>query len=739
MNRMKRTTSVVITILLEARTSVRRRACRQAGKSLINAGSFAITSSLLFLLLPFVPFSSGQEVQSTQVEEKSSVSEPVEPLAIKVSVNEVRIDVNVLDRRGNPITDLTADDFEVFQDGKRQKIIASVYIDNQSDAPVQSATDRNSTLNLQTLPRLQKEDVRRTIMFLVDNYSMSFENGYYTKMALRNFVEKQMQAGDLVAILRTEYGNSALNMFLSDKREALARINALPPTLITRPSAPPLPNGWRGMYVQSSAEAKIILMYGDFLNRARANLIENLFNCVSALENMPGRKIINVLTTLGLYDSNSEKALELKDSLLRAGIVVNTLNINGLNTHPEHGADASISPTWNPSTYRVHNVIFNQNYDDFEQLPEKTGGVYIRDSNFFLDGVGREAESLMKGYYLISYAPPSDTFEKRNKNDNEYRRLKVNVKRGGARAYTRDGFFGRLKSEPEDAAPQNPLIEAIYSPFQSTDITVNIAAGYVKDDKNAYLARSWIHLDPGNIKIVETEDGNRINLEAIYVASDINGKILDSNRVEFSLSKFNVDWVQKHGIRFSMLLPVKKPDSYYIRVSVQDKESGNVGSAYQFLEIPDLKKEGLALSDIFMITNSDDLKWIHSRESSEGVFFPSFQAEEIRSPALRSYAVGDNLLTLAMLYNADAKAIARSEIETQTVLYKDGKEFLRSDPTAITSDEVDDPGSIPLLTRFTVGPNLTPGDYALQIIVTDKKNGKKKEDASQILSFVVTE
>ena len=94
------------------------------------------------------------------------------------------------------------------------------------------------------------------------------------------------------------------------------------------------------------------------------------------------------------------------------------------------------------------------------------------------------------------------------------------------------------------------------------------------------------------MKIVETEDGaSRIDLEAVILTSDVNGKIQDSKRVEFTLSKFDSDWIRKHGIRFSMLLPVQKPGSYYIRVAVKDAESGKVGSAYQFLEIPDLNRE----------------------------------------------------------------------------------------------------------------------------------------------------
>jgi VWFA-related protein len=195
--------------------------------------SRAVIALLVALCFLHIPFSAGQDIPTTPAVENASETDPaetLEPLEIKLSVNEVRLDVVVLDRRGNPITDLTAADFEVFQDNRRVAVTSSVFIDSQADAAAQSAAAQKGVPNLpaSSATTLRKEDVRRTILFLVDDSAMRFEHGHNTKMALRNFAEKQMQPGDLVAIIRTDYGNNALNMFHSDRRELLARINALP-------------------------------------------------------------------------------------------------------------------------------------------------------------------------------------------------------------------------------------------------------------------------------------------------------------------------------------------------------------------------------------------------------------------------------------------------------------------------------------------------------------------------------
>ena len=745
---------------------------------------------LLFLHLPFSIGQDASTADTTPEEENISESESFEPLKIVVSVNEVRLDVVALDKKGHPITDLTATDFEVYQNDKRQEVLSSVYVVNQSEAAAQPSASQKNTGNFQSLPSadLKKEDTSRTIIFIVDDLSMSSEDGYYAKMALRNFVEKQMQPGDMVAVLRTGSGNSALQMFISDKRQALARIDAIRMETVLSPSAD-----------------------GSQLFRVYDNQLSTLSYSLRALNDMPGRKILIMMTATPSLrkPNNTSKFLEegdsipiervdfhalyngrfsrLADDALRAGVVINFLNIGGLQNigglhsvvdsenndsedNPQSAnlpliVDASINirKTWadargaTTSGEAARRLLESMLPETFEKernssarnisnpLPAKTGGVLIENSNFFLDGIGKETESLMKGYYLVSYAPPESTF---NSDDKEiYNQIKIRVKRRGVQVHTRDGFYNRLESETDAVStPAFPLRDAIYSPFQHAGINVNMSAGFIKDAKAGYLVRSWIHLDPRDVNIVETDDGGaQIDLEMVCLTSDINGYVQDFKHITHTINiepekkSENIAWIQKHGIRFAMLLPVKKSGSYYVRTAVEDKKSGKVGSAYQHVEIPDLGKKVLALSNIFIITSADDINWLFSDSTKgidEGLFFPVFQEEEVRSPALSTYVSGDSLQTLMVLYNSGED----SEIEMQPVLYKDGVEFQRADPAPITVNSAESPYGTLVLQKLTVGPDMPPGDYVRQIVVTDKKNSKKNERvASQTLSFTVAE
>jgi len=728
-------------------------------KHLLHFTGIAIAFCIA-LLFPGLPLFSEQDAPTTTETETAATSESIEPFGIKINVNEVRLDVVVLDKNGNPVTDLTAADFEVFQDKKRQEITSSVYIKHQADVATQPAASQKDSRSTSLLPApaLKQEDVGRTIIFIVDDNSMTFENGYYAKMVLRNFVEKQMQPSDMVAVLRTSYGNSALQMFLYDKRQLLARIETMPMNM-------------RWTRVNSDLGAS------RDLNNIYDNQLSSLSYSFRALKNMPGRKILVMLTgqttlyrQLPLYEFYKERFHRLADDALRAGVVVNFLNIFGLEEIYVDAApivDSSVAGTvFDPRVHAMSTVIgkrlFLESLDKSlgmtearkrtelatqvslpNPLPVKTGGDIIENSNFFLDGIDKRTESLLKGYYLISYIPPPDTFKTDRKE--VYHSIKVNVKRRGVEVHTRDGFFGRRNNPTDAAATSFPLQEAIFSPFQNADIDVNVAAGYVKDAKAGYLIRSWIHVEAEDMTIVENEEGGAwIEFETVCLTSDISGYVQDFKRIKYTFdieNPENTAWVRQHGIRFAMLLPVKKNGSYFVRVAVEDAKSGKVGSAYQFIEIPDLegKKEELALSSIFMLTSADDLNWLRSDAAKgieEGLFFPVFQEGEVRSPALGIYSSGDNLQALAMLYNAGAGA----EIEIQPILYKDGKELLRGEPRLINPGDTGSSEGIPFLHRLTIGTDMSPGYYALQLVATDKKNRKKNEGvAVQTIGFTIAE
>src|ERR1700688_3137932 len=61
--------------------------------------------------------------------QSSAQQTPSQEGVIRINVTLVQVDAVVTDARGKPVTNLTADDFEVFQDGKTQTITNFAFVD----------------------------------------------------------------------------------------------------------------------------------------------------------------------------------------------------------------------------------------------------------------------------------------------------------------------------------------------------------------------------------------------------------------------------------------------------------------------------------------------------------------------------------------------------------------------------------------------------------------------------------
>jgi len=671
-----------------------------------------------------IPWTYGQASPGLSQKEEKQTSKTDQNFTIRIGVEEVRLDAVVLDGKGRQITDLTAGDFEIYQDDVRQEVLSSTYVSDQTQPLGKPGLPGKRSQGSPVIPArsLGRDQVRRVIAFVVDDLSMRFEQVHYARMALTRFVEKQMQPGDLVAILRTSHGNSALQMFLSDRQQLLARIDTV---------------RW-GANV--GRELAVDNLYSFFESQISATSY-----CIRALKGMPGRKALVVMTPIttlpGLFATAGGSGVDyqaayrdaynhLADSALRAGVVIHLLDIRGLEA-PFPGPSFGGSPSFAQ--------LDRRKMSELNPMPGKTGGISVANSNFFVNGIGDEVSNALRGYYLLSYAPPPNTFKSNRKNI--YHRIKIKVKRHGATVHSRDGFYGTPEPEEEPAVVLNPLREAIFSPFQHTDLKVSLFSGYIDDSKSGYVLRSWLHLDARNVTMVEKEkEGHLISLETVCVTSDINGYIRDSSIVkyEFRVRDENLSWVKEHGIRFSLLLPVKKPGSYYVRVAVKDQASGKVGSAYQFVDIPDLKKGRLALSNIFVVNNAEDAAWIQSgvmKESATKWFNPMLSRDESRSPALRNYLPGDHFEYMSVIYNAKHEKGTAPELESQFVLFKDGAELTKSELQPLEMVDAAGLDRIPIRRRLLLGDSLQAGDYVLQLLVKDQQKGKKSGIASQTLSF----
>jgi len=561
------------------------------------------------------------------------VSDVYTPYTVRVEVTAeayplFQYDVVVLDDKGRQITDLTADDFEVFQDGVSQEVKASVYINHQSATSLKPSPSLKNTANLPQppAPTVKEEDIRRNIVFFLDLPGYRWMTD--ARKSLNFFLDKQMRPGDNVAIVQGSYGGSVMDRFMNDKRELAARVDDLPDENHTH----------RGSFFTYHADPD--------------NWI-TLLHVIRTLKDMPGQKILFLMSRMpaivikdGILISSEYDLFQFKgnyndanafggrldclaEEAMRAGVIVNFLYMN---------ADR------NPGFYR--------NY--WKPLPERTGGIYIFNKYFYRNGIGGEAETMINGRYIIYWDPPPDAHDGSGE---VFHRVKVNVKRKDAEVHAAEGFYsGRKKAD----TAAYPLHEVIFSPYKHTDLKVEMTAGWMRSPEAGYILRSWMTIDAKNVKVSETAEGARIEIETAGMTTDINGTVhdFDLKKYIFDIKAEDIEWVRKYGIRFARVFSVKEPGVYTFHMAVRDAGTGNTGAVYQFVEVPDLGNKKRTLSNIFLLSSDADLNWVISNPTEEinkETIALRLRRDETPDPAFRTYKPGDVFQALMIAYNANLK------------------------------------------------------------------------------------
>ena len=147
-----------------------------------------------------VPATSAPTSASAPSQETDPATQPDGTPTFRADVNFVRVDVIVTDRNGEPVADLTADDFQVFEDDARQTIEqfklvnvdGNIHPGDQPIGEIRTAADQEREIG--------REDVRLFVIFF-DDYHTRAINALKVKRPLTQFVENHLGQKDLVAIM----------------------------------------------------------------------------------------------------------------------------------------------------------------------------------------------------------------------------------------------------------------------------------------------------------------------------------------------------------------------------------------------------------------------------------------------------------------------------------------------------------------------------------------------------------
>jgi len=150
--------------------------------------------------------------------------EPQAPPVFRTGTNIVRVDATVVDRNGNPASSLTAEDFEIREDGVRQTISSFKFV----MADGRTTDDRSLPIRNQSqaASEAERDDVR-TFLILWDEYHIGeFASQFRAREALERAVLTDFGETDLVGLMDQLTPMSALE-FTRDRREMADRVHKL--------------------------------------------------------------------------------------------------------------------------------------------------------------------------------------------------------------------------------------------------------------------------------------------------------------------------------------------------------------------------------------------------------------------------------------------------------------------------------------------------------------------------------
>jgi VWFA-related protein len=691
---------------------------------------------------------------------------PTDDDVVKISTTLIQVDVTVTDSKGKVVQGLKPEDFEIYENGEKQKITNLSFVSSvkEKTEPAKTPTDKVAVPVPQA--ELKADNIRRTFALVIDDLSLSFQSAYYVRRALKKFIDEQMQEGDLVAIIRTGAGIGALQQFTSDKRQLYAAIEKVVWN--------PLGRGNIGAFAPIRDNEKIVSETETEEEKEARENSENALEdfrgatfatgtlgalrfIVSGMKELPGRKSVILFSDgfkilqrdeQGFSEGGTvlEFLRQLVDTANRASVVFYTLDARGLQTT---GITAEDSVSGDPQ--RTQQVLSERSaelidtQEGLTYLAQQTGGFAILNNNDLGGGVRKILDD--QSYYLIAYEPDADTFDAKTR---RFNKLEIKVKNKDLKVRYRSGFFNIAERDvPKTTTNQTPLQQiqnALVSPFGVNDISLRLNALFGNDAAQGSFMRPLLHIRAQDLKFTDEADGTKKAVfDILAVTFGDNGVAIDQVAKSYTLTAKDEGYkrILRDGFVYHFTLPIKKPGAYQFRVAIRDAQAGKVGSASQFIEVPNLKKERLTISGI-VLENMNEAQW---KLFSSGT--PEINANQLKAPiekpnpmtdtSLRRFKRGTILRYGFEIYNAKLDAAKKPNLTAQIRVFRDGKLILDGKQAPIEITGQTDLERLKSGGAINLSNTMGTGDYILQIIITDNLAKEKRKISTQFVQFEVTE
>jgi VWFA-related protein len=525
--------------------------------------------------------------------------QPPVPGTFRSNVTMVPLDVRVLDEQGHPITDLTAEDFTVLEDGVPQAIRQFSRI---ALAPAPAAAAAGPVFRTTDDEVHAPQDHRVFLIVLGRGRLQGPSKGLD---ALLEFVEHRLLPQDQVAVLAY---NRATD-FTTDRRpmlEVLARFKAGNDRIESRLahwySGPPgnaedrlpehvqpliddlfagphatrfrqIPPGrianarrlgddfGRGAEDAGRAGVESFDSYVSNMRSTRHDLT-SIYTGIEYLRFIAGEKRLIYVSTHGLFLPRVEDDLSLAAVANDARVAIDVVQTGGLYADPP-GLRALSELAWQ-HTWAISAV---------RNVSDHTGGraFVFRYANDALEAIDRTTRT----GYAIGYVPENLL------QDGAYRRIEVKVARRGARVFYRRGYYAREQLIPYNRRQFmafSRMLTAMAWPANLDDIRLDLEAR-MSDEAGGLAVSVEGTIAARRLELERDGDEWTGRLEVAVFALGPRNRLLGEQwfSLELALDEREHQAALRDGIRLDARAPVREA-ARQVKVVVYDAAGDAVGS-----------------------------------------------------------------------------------------------------------------------------------------------------------------
>jgi VWFA-related protein len=690
-----------------------------------------MTRRRVFALLGLVTFTALLHAQAPQPP----------PPTFHVSVDSVEVDVTVTDQKGNFVTGLVREDFELSEDDRPQVIENFSYVDVPAEPQDQFVV----------LGRPIRSDVQsnrlvptgRVYLIVLDDLDVSPFRTAQVRKSAREFVEHHLSANDMAAVVCTSGRTDVAQEFTSDPILLLAAIDRFFGQRLRSAEAERIDEYYQlqniGGDSNSGTTQKQIddVTVADVMARKQSfdpselergdravAVLKGLSSLSTFLAGVHGRRKALLLFSEGIdYPMadvfNSERGTDISratqdvlDAAARANVNIFSFDPRGLMGLTDDFVELSRSGSQNEFAGTEPNKREGQPYsglqaltqemaltqDSLRTLADGTGGFAVTDRNPTVEQFDRMVQANSQ-YYLLGYTPPAHS------HDGQFHQVKVTVKRPGLKATTRRGY-----SSPSD---RRPVETDLTSPIQQRGLGLSVQAAPFRQSATEASVALTIEVD-GDRLAFAPQPGSPLVSDTVQISFftlDPDGKAQHGTRLALNLDlrPDTYERVKALGVRAAPRL-VLKPGRYELRISARDRVSGQVGSVFYDLTVPNYSKDPLMISGLLLSSESAEQVFTPEPDPTTGKLLPSPATSQ------RAFTQNDTLALLAEVYdNTSSRRPQNIEMNASLVPTSGLPVFVARDELRDAATETQQSGKTLTYTRRIPLKDVAPGRYLLRV------------------------